>query len=486
MFHVLYLLICLLLTIAVSRQAHDAPSGLVLAIGAIGIWRYTWMMTILIRSALYLRVDFPRLRRISERLYDRSKHRAHAFFLITSYKIDPEVSLRAYRAIFAAASRSEGGATIVAVIVDPSDIRLIKAIFSAAHIDRTRVQLIFEHAHGTGKRDALAAGLRTIRRQAPTRHDMVFLVDGDTCVPVDVVGKCAPFFTDARIGALTTDERSEATGSIWFRHWFDLRFTQRQVMMSSLALGGRVLTLTGRLSAFRANLATDPSFIEMVEHDSIDHWRFGRLAFLTGDDKSTWFWLLKNGYKMTYLPDVAPISIETQPRDTFFDSAITLMRRWFGNTMRTNGRALKLPPWRIGWFTWFSILDQRISMWTTVAGPTGMLIAALLINPLFLSFYIAWIMATRYVYCLLLSFYRRGPFPVTYPLLLYFGQIVGASVKIYVLFRLDRQKWTRQQSAGASKAGAKSIWAGETLSMFLNALAVGWMVMGVFWLVKFV
>ena len=46
-----------------------------------------------------------------------------------------------------------------------------------------------------------------------------------------------------------------------FRDWFALRFTQRQMMMSSMGLGGRVLTLTGRMSVFRADLATDPGFI---------------------------------------------------------------------------------------------------------------------------------------------------------------------------------------------------------------------------------
>ena len=35
-------------------------------------------------------------------------------------------------------------------------------------------------------------------------------------------------------------------------------------------------------------------------------------------------------------------SAEGQPRPTFYDSAKTLMVRWFGNMMRTNGRAIRL------------------------------------------------------------------------------------------------------------------------------------------------
>ena len=88
-------------------------------------------------------------------------------------------------------------------------------------------------------------------------------------------------------------------------------------MMCSTGLSKRVLTLTGRMSVFRASLATRPDFINGIDHDFLDHWRLGRVIFLTGDDKSTWFWLLKNGYEMGYLPDVRSYSMETQPRPGF-------------------------------------------------------------------------------------------------------------------------------------------------------------------------
>ena len=74
--------------------------------------------------------------------------------------------------------------------------------------------------------------------------------------------------------------------------------------MCSMGLSNRVMTLTGRMSVFRADLATDPSFVRAVGQDYLDHWRLGRVNFLTGDDKSTWFWLLSRGYQTAYLPDV--------------------------------------------------------------------------------------------------------------------------------------------------------------------------------------
>ena len=232
--------------------------------------------------------------------------------------------------------------------------------------------------------------------------------------------------------------------------------------MCSMGLSNRVLTLTGRMSVFRADLATQPEFIDGINHDFLDHWRLGRVTFLTGDDKSTWYWLLKNGYEMAYLPDVRSWSMETQPRPTFYDSSKTLMVRWFGNMMRTNGRALRLDPARIGFFTWWSILDQRVSMWTTLVGPTAVAYAALTDSPVIIPIYIGWVMITRYMFCAIISAFRGSWFPITHPPILYFGQIAGAIVKTFVLFRLDRQKWTRQ---GASGGGAPISFAARYLAM---------------------
>src|SRR3546814_18414753 len=44
------------------------------------------------------------------------------------------------------------------------------------------------------------------------------------------------------------------------------------------------------------------------------------------------------------------------------------MFRWYGNSLRQNGRALGLGPSRLGWFTYYVLLDQRILMWTGLLG----------------------------------------------------------------------------------------------------------------------
>ncbi len=475
--HILYLSVLVILVAGLPSGGLAGTEGVILVMGVLGLWRYSWAAINFARAGWYQLVAYPRLRRQAEVVYAERATPAHAYFLVTSYKIDPDVTTRVYQSIFDAAAASAGGATVVASVVDGADLRLVRSVFALMRTDMSAVRLIVDQVPGTGKRDALARSLRIITSQAPSWRDIVIFVDGDSCVPIDIVARSAPYFCDPSVGALTTDESVEIDDAPLFRDWFALRFTQRQMMMSSMGLGGRVLTLTGRMSVFRADLATNPDFIQQVQSDYLDHWRLGRVNFLTGDDKSTWFWLLKNGYRMLYLPDVQTVSMERQPLPGFVDSAVTLMVRWFGNMMRTNGRALALPASRIGFFTWWSILDQRVSVWTTLAGPLGVVLTAILVNPMILYAYVVWVMATRYVFCVLLSLFRRGGFPITYPFLLYFGQIVGAAVKSFVMFRLDRQRWTRQTASTAKRAPGARL--ADALSSYVHVLTLGWLTLGV-------
>lgn len=475
--HLSYLAVLALLVLAIPPGALGHVSDGLIVVGAVGAWRYGWALVNYLRAAWYRVVAYPRLKARAGAAYRAQAVRGHAWFLITSYKIDTETTRRVYQALFRAAAAAPGGATIIASVVETADARLIRQLHAGMDLPAGRVQLVVDQIPGTGKRDALARSLRLIAGRAPSRRDILLLVDGDSCVPEDIVAASAPFFTDPRVGALTTDEAAEIRQPGLFADWFALRFTQRQMMMSSQGLSGRVLTLTGRMSVFRADLATRPKFIRQVAHDHIEHWRLGRVDFLTGDDKSTWFWLLRRGYLMLYLPDVRSVSLESQPKPGFADSAVTLMIRWFGNMLRTNARALALGPRRIGLFTWWSILDQKLGIWTTLAGPISVILAAVFVEPWVIPAYVAWVMATRYGFCWVLATVRGRGFPISYPFLLYFGQIVGAAVKSYVLFRLDRQRWTRQSTGLSGQSLGQGLRGFG--SAYVHILALGWLTFGV-------
>jgi glycosyltransferase Alg8 len=78
------------------------------------------------------------------------------------------------------------------------------------------------------------------------------------------------------------------------------------------------LTLTGRMSLYRARVALSDGFIDLLQHDAIDHYRLGRVKFLTGDDKSTWYYILRSGREMLYVPDVRVITVEHPPHKNLF------------------------------------------------------------------------------------------------------------------------------------------------------------------------
>ena len=480
--HAAYFAIVFLMTSLVPKgslgEIH-ATTNTILVLGFLGTWRYTWAAINFTRAIIYVRYTYPRRKARAFARFEARGAPCHAYFLVTTYMVERDTTIDCYRALFLAAAQARDGATIIASVVEGSDERLIRSIFDTCHHDLSRVKLVLDRIKSNGKRDAMARTLKLIAAESPTARDIVVFVDGDTMVPADIVAQSAPMFTNARVGALTTDEGIVLHKKNLFRDWFILRFNQRQVMMSSMGISNRVLTLTGRMSVFRADLATNPDFVNGVLYDYLEHWRLGHVKFLTGDDKSTWYWLLKNGYEMTYLPDVQSVSMETQPAKTFFESSKVLMTRWFGNMMRTNARAIALGPRRLGFFTWWSILDQRISMWTTMVGPISVVLAAAFHSITIIPFYIAWVMLTRYTFCVIISLFRGTWFPITHPFILYFGQIAGAAVKIYILFRLDKQKWTRQ---GATTSGPK-LSLSQRMAAFESTvhhvLALAWLMIAV-------
>ena len=478
--HAAYVLGVAALALALPSEAYSQSAGhFFVLLGLIGTWRYGWGILHFARSIVYRRFAFPRLRAEAEAVYAGTEP-PRAFLLVTSFRIDARTTARVYRAAIEAAKRAPGPAVIVASIVEMADQRLIKALFDQMVHEGEPVELCFVRIAGTGKRDALAYGFRAIARRDPDPHDLVALIDGDSIVPPDLIAKCAPFFLlNDRVGALTTDEHCEVEGRHIFKEWWSLRFAQRHILMSSMGLSRRVLTLTGRMSMLRASIVCDPTFISQVELDYIDHWRIGRFKFLTGDDKSSWFWLLKNGFEMLYLPDIQVVTVEQPPADGFVTSAGMLMVRWFGNMLRTNGRAIGLGSRQIGMFTWWAIVDQRFSMWTCLIGVVFATLGSVFVTPYALLFYAVWILASRYAVALSL-FTARRRVSVAYPFLLYFNQIFGSLVKTYIFFRLDRQKWTRQKTGtntNISGLGRQLVQVGSlyihVLSMALFFLTVG-------------
>ncbi len=469
--HVFYLLSLFAFGLQMPETLWDPQArDFILIIGLIAIWRYGWAAVNWIRFLIYTRLVFPRWRKQAE-VHGEEALPNHVYLMVTSFRIGAETTRRVYASVMEEAIRYNRPCTIVASIVERADQVLIKQIFQH-YQPPPHITLTFVRIAGTGKRDALAVGFRAISRRMPRPDDVVAVIDGDSMLEPDLIKRSAIFFRQfPNMAALTTDEHCEVEGNWLFKEWYNMRFAQRHVFMSSVSLSKRVLTLTGRMSMFRAGIVTSPEFIQRVELDWIDHWRLGRFKFLTGDDKSSWFEILSRGHEMLYLPDVNVLTVETPPHPSFFKSSVMLSRRWFGNMLRTNSRAIALGPRVCGLFPWISIIDQRISMWTSLTGPTIAIMATLFVTPIALLYYLIWIMITRYVITLSLLA-SRSRVSAMYPFLLFYNQIVGSFIKTIVLFRLDKQRWTRQNTVlntGRSRWG--EVFA-QTSSTVMHAFAV--------------
>lgn len=450
--HAFYILVLASFALLLPSVYFDYQSGyFIFAIGVVAVWRYLWAFQHFVRAVIYLYLKFPYLRWKVEQGGDEMNPE-HVFLIVTSFRVDAHVTAKVYRSIILDAIDCGVPTTIIASVVEHSDVRIMKNMFQAIQPpDHIALKII--RIAGTGKRDGLAAAFRSVSCTPVNKENaVVSVIDGDSIMEVGCTKSCFRFFKlNPNLGALTTNEECILEGKNpnidLYRNWYSLRFAQRHEYMASMSLSNRVMTLTGRMSMFRASILCEQEFIDRVEFDYIDHWRLGRFRFLTGDDKSSWYHVIKNGWDMLYIPDekAMVMTVEEPPRDNFIEGATVLMRRWFGNMLRTNARARKIPMSKTGIYVWWVLRDQIISIWTALFGLVLALLGSLTFGLSVTLVFFFWILFTRYTLTLLLSAIR-GKFSVTWPLLLYFNQVYGSMVKVYILHHIYRQSWTRQNT----------------------------------------
>lgn len=423
---------------------------LIFIMGIVGAWRYSWFFLNILRATYYKKIKFKELRKIEE--YSGNEvDPEHIFLLLTTFRIGTDVTIKVYKAAIKEAINCGYNVTIITSIVEMSEERLIRKIFSTYKPPK-RVKLIISRIKGTGKRDGLSVGYRVVRNSnsIDLEKSIVAVIDGDSILGENLIQKCSRLFgINKNLGGLTTDEDAILAGDDFthkiYRQWYKLRFAQRNVAMSSMALSDRVLTLTGRMSMIRANIVASESFINTVQNDHINHPILGTFKFLTGDDKSSWYDVVKDGWDMLYVPDVVVYTVEEIPDKNYFKGSVILMQRWFGNQYRTNARALKLSPKKFNWYPWYGLIDQRVTKWTAPYGLFIAIFGAFHWGIIILIAYIWWIFFTRLLMTYAYRLSRKEILP-TWPFFLYYNQIVGSFVKIYIWDHLFKQSWTRQKT----------------------------------------
>ena len=441
------LLIVGLLACLPARQ-WNIPIEHIAVLGLIGLWRYLWLLTHVVRAAVYEHWLYPKLRFQAEELPEAGKYPDRLYVILPTYGEKPEVSENVMKSLMGELGGLPLKSTVIINAGSEEEDEIFRRVHASSPI-RDRIELVFIRQQG-GKRQGMADVLYALGGQNLTEKDTVVMMDGDTILGRGIFEKCLPLFAlRPKLGAVTTDNIAVTEGNWFYRKWYTLRFAMRHRMMKSQSLSSQLLVLTGRFSVFRGNLTVRDDFIACLENDRIRHWLHGEIKFVTGDDKSTWFSLLKLGCEMLYVPDAHIFCMEDSgPKP--LRMSLKKMHRWFGNMLRNNGRAIRLGMGRQKAFIWLCVLDQRISMWTSLLGPLAAIWGALWLSPYYLLIYLMIVVVVRSLYLLLLiaEGHRIGFFDI--PMLLY-TQWVGSAVKVYTLFHLHRQKWDDHRGGGGEK-----------------------------------
>lgn len=463
-------IIAWILLIPVEMWRRNGVLEILSALGLIGTWRYLWWLTHFVRAQIYERVVYARLREHAARAWASGWRPERLVLLMTTYREDPDITRKVIASIVAELAVTGIPALLVVGTGHPSDEDVIAGAVARLG-QNVQLEVVFVRQPRPGKRVAIAYALRALCRLGVRGDVPVVFMDGDTLLGPGCLARCLPLLAvEPKTTALTTFERSVVRGPTFMQRWFDVRFAQRHMTMQSHALSRKVLTLTGRFSVFRASAVLDEEFIGLVEDDYLDHWMWGRFRFLSGDDKSTWFCLLRRGAEMRYVPDAVVWTID-RIEDAWLPRAAQNMLRWSGNMLRNGSRAIALGPRQVGPFIWWCLVDQRIAMWTSLAGPVALLGGSLLIDPVLLLAFPPWVLLTRGLQSVLLFYYHRR-IDVSFPFVLYFNQILGSLAKVYISFRLPIQRWANrgdQRSGPGDADRRRKLWMANYLTVLWGA-----------------
>lgn len=468
---------CLVAILIFPNKIWDpAVKHITLVIGILGCWRYGWWFTHASRAMIYEYFTYPRLKQRGLEVWENGWRPRHLHFMMTTYKEHRDITEKVIRSIVGEIRRAGVPGTIWlgSSIRDDEDIVENFLKREASDLDLT-LKIIRQNV--SGKRAAIGLVLRAMSRNSVENDDLVIFMDGDFILSEGAIGKCLPLFKlYPDLQACTTDEEVICIGPRWIETWLKMRFSQRRLAMQSHALSGRVLTLTGRMSIFRASHLLKLEFIRLLEADHLNHWLWGDFRFLSGDDKSTWYYMLKHNAKMLYIPDSLGYTVEVI-EGSGMDRMVQNFRRWSGNMLRNGARAIALGPKRMPFFIWWCLIDQRLSMWTMLLSPLLAVLSTLIIGPTYLISYIIFIAVSRMLLSLFLFKYSRK-IEMMYPWILYFNQLINATVKVYCIFRLSKQKWTNRGNQTSSSNGSQLLEnARNVMANWCTAIAVSLLIL---------
>jgi mannuronan synthase len=466
-----YFAVCFCALLLLPNSIYDPElREITYIIGVLGVWRYAWWFNHFARAKIFEKIAYPRMSARALDVWQSGWRPRHIHIQMTTFREHREISETVIRGLVQQIRECGVPATLWLGSSElPDELKIANHLkIVGADCDIT-LKIIRQNQ--PGKRVAIALILRAMSRAMVPKDDLVVFMDGDFVMHPGCLAKCLPLFAiDPGLHALTTNEDVIVKGPWWMSPWLNMRFAQRRLAMQSHALSGRVLTLTGRMSVFRAEHIMKTEFIRLQEADYLNHWLWGTFRFLSGDDKSTWYTLLKYGVRMTYVPDANGTTIEVV-EGSGYRRMVENLRRWSGNMLRNGARAIALGPRKMPFFIWWCLIDQRIAMWTMLFSPLLAIAGALKVGWGFLGAYVVYIMITRMLLSTVLWTYAREV-DLNYAWTLYTNQLLNAAVKIYMLWRLSKQRWANRGNQSAGMGGQTLLArAKDGMAMYLTAIS---------------
>ena len=406
------------------------PVRAALSLGLIGMWRYGLQVLHLVRSLIYSKIKFPKIRaKASATKIEQFKQ---FFIIVADYKIEEEVRAIAFQQLERAIQQ----------VAEDIEVHLIYTSDNAAEVICKKSDFYTFHQlrQCNGKRCALADALDFAKKQSHNINEsIVVLMDGDTAVDTDTFKKSIPIFEiKPELGALTTNERVKLIGqNSWILSWYKLKFAKRDHHMKSQALSDRVLTLTGRLSMYSGSVSLTEDFIQSLRNDIVKHWIHGDIKLLMGDDKTTCYKVMFSGKPMLYLPDTYVTTYESVSKP-FVQTSLGLMARWYGNSLRNTPRIVNKGWPHLPFFIWYCCLDVLICYWTTLIGPIVGLLLLLVFGFNALFGYLGFVFLTRAFQLSILGIHGHKLNPRDIVLTIY-DQWVGSVIKIFNTFYPNKQ-----------------------------------------------
>ncbi len=397
------------------------------------------------------------------------------------HSIDPDVSritIASHLEALLAFTKDGATATFVILATNESkeggqfwlDVKTTQEIVGEYSSDRIEVIIIPQVNKKRGAYKQLFDVIPSARNVSYyTPEQIVFwFVDGDSEIPKELrhcffVDVARSLSVENKIGGVTVHNKVKVYSN---SPWVIALMAYTKGPARSFVMQASPNVLTGRGSMIIGTIALDREFQKLVAEDLINLTGFliPKKEFYsdTGDDKSTYYFVLMKGWNVRYNPDLYVVChekmkwfIEKLPNIWSFQHP-SLAVRYCRNNLNNVQRLLRLGMGKLGFTRYMMNWADRHLFWTPLIGPIS---TAFLMNAWgfdYLYVYISWIVATRslatFVVCMATK-ERWSPF---YPVILIYIQNVLSLVKLWALVSA-RSFWTRQDKKMVNPEAPKEI-----------------------------